>query len=72
MPYGLMVDVTFRNQATAQISGLCCKCETRINRISSLAKLTGMLKAFDQVTLLNPRLIERLPPSLNCYLEKDT
>jgi hypothetical protein len=68
-PYGMMVDVEFLNQVFAQVRGLCEECDVRMNRRSSVPNLAETLKAFDHVTLLNPHLIERLPPSLNCYLK---
>jgi hypothetical protein len=66
-PLGLMVDVTLRNEKTAQLSGICGTCDARLNRAASVINLAETLKAFDQYTLRNPHLLERLPPSLSYH-----
>ncbi|KAF0112937.1 MAG: hypothetical protein FD163_639 [Hyphomonadaceae bacterium] len=69
-PLGRMVDVTFCNQKMANMSALCEVCETKMNRRTNIQRLPEYLQPQDSVTLLNPHLLERIEPSLNCYFEQ--
>ncbi len=71
-PFGLMVEIVACNDLMTQIRALCETCDAKMNRRCSVAKLAETLKPFDDITLLSPRLIECLPPSLNCHSKEVT
>ena len=70
-PWESIVDVTFLNQKTAQLTGICSVCEGKLNRRTSVTALEDHSKTFHIQQLVNSRIIASLPPSLHCYLPKE-
>jgi hypothetical protein len=70
-PWEGIVDVTFLNQKTAQLTGICSVCEGKLNRRTSITKMDEHYKTFHIQQLVDSRIIASLPPSPHCYLLKE-
>ena len=70
VPWGKVVDVTVRSPSLFNLHAICELCDTKIHKAAGQAKLMVMLKTL-RVQQVQPRhIIETLPPSLKCCLQR--
>lgn len=68
--WGGIVDVTIRNSKVIRLSGLCEQCDCPVNGNRSVKNIPIIAKTFNIQTVHNSHIIETLPPSVKCYLER--
>lgn len=68
--WGGIVDVHLRNGKVINLRGLCEQCECPVNKSSSVENLPVIAKTFNIQTVHNPHIVETLPPSVRCYLQR--
>jgi hypothetical protein len=71
-PWGSVVDVHLHNEKVINLSGLCEQCECLINKRGAVKNLRQIAETFDIQTVHNSHIVETLPPSVRCYLERKT
>ncbi len=65
-----VVDIHLCNSKVINIVGLCEHCERQINKRSSVNNIPQIANTFIIQAVHNSHIIETLPPSLKCYLER--
>ena len=72
VPWGNVMDVTIRSQSLFNLHAICGECDTAMHKAAGQAQLAVILKTLC-VQQVQPRhIIETLPPSLKCYLQRSS
>lgn len=68
--WGRIVDVVLHSGTIIKLSGLCEQCGCRMHKTASLKNIAQIAATFEIQTVSPLHLIETLPPSVKCYLQR--
>lgn len=68
--WGGVVDIHLRSSKVMNLRALCEQCECALNKSSGIKNLPLIAKVFNLQAVHNSHIVEILPPSVRCYLER--